>query len=64
MNVFLTSELEEFDTPKIESGLHNLAREVVREALRLLGDHEGARARQLTRARLQSESVQRRKPAP
>ena len=47
MNVSLTPELEQFVQAKVESGRYNSASEVVREALRLLGDHEQARATQL-----------------
>jgi antitoxin ParD1/3/4 len=38
MNVSLTPELEEFVSAKVGSGRYNSASEVVREALRLLGD--------------------------
>jgi antitoxin ParD1/3/4 len=47
MNVSLTPELEKFVSAKVESGRYNSAREVVREALRLLGEHDEARATQL-----------------
>jgi antitoxin ParD1/3/4 len=47
MNVSLTPELEQFVQAKLKSGRYNSASEVVREALRLLGDHEQARATQL-----------------
>lgn len=47
MNVSLTPELEQFVQTKVESGRYNSASEVVREALRLLEDHEQARASQL-----------------
>lgn len=47
MNVSLTPELEQFVQTKVESGRYNSASEVVREALRLLEDHEQARAAQL-----------------
>ncbi|HZU43225.1 MAG TPA: type II toxin-antitoxin system ParD family antitoxin [Terriglobales bacterium] len=47
MNVSLTPELERFVQTKVESGRYNSASEVVREALRLLDDHEKARAAQL-----------------
>ena len=48
MNVSLTPELEKFVTAKVESGRYNSASEVVREALRLLEEHDSARAAQLT----------------
>jgi antitoxin ParD1/3/4 len=48
MNVSLTSELEKFVSAKVESGRYNSASEVVREALRLLEEHDQARTLQLT----------------
>ena len=53
MNVSLTPELEKFVLAKVNSGRYNSASEVVREALRLLEDHEETRALQL--AKFQSE---------
>jgi antitoxin ParD1/3/4 len=47
MNVSLTPELEKFVSAKVESGRYNSASEVVREALRLLEEHDQARASQL-----------------
>ena len=47
MNVSLTPELEHFVTGKVDSGLYNSASEVVREALRLLEEHDRARSIQL-----------------
>ena len=47
MNVSLTPELEKFVVTKVESGRYNSASEVVREALRLLEEHDSARAAQL-----------------
>ncbi|MGA1995911.1 MAG: type II toxin-antitoxin system ParD family antitoxin [Bryobacteraceae bacterium] len=47
MNVSLTPELEKFVAAKVESGRYNSASEVVREALRLLEEHDSARAVQL-----------------
>ena len=47
MNVSLTPELEKFVSTKVESGRYNSASEVVREALRLLEEHDRARATQL-----------------
>lgn len=47
MNVSLTPELEKFVSAKIESGRYTSASEVVREALRLLEQHEQARVSQL-----------------
>lgn len=46
MNVSLTPELERFVNAKVDSGRYNSASEVVREALRLLEEHEHARATQ------------------
>ena len=48
MNVSLTPELEQFVSAKVDSGRYNSASEVVREALRLLEEHESARAAQLS----------------
>jgi antitoxin ParD1/3/4 len=47
MNVSLTTELEKFVSAKVESGRYNSASEVVREALRLLEEHDQARSAQL-----------------
>jgi antitoxin ParD1/3/4 len=47
MNVSLTTELEKFVSAKVESGRYNSASEVVREALRLLEEHDHARSAQL-----------------
>jgi antitoxin ParD1/3/4 len=47
MNVSLTPELEEFVSAKVGSGRYTSASEVVREALRLLEEHDSARAAQL-----------------
>jgi antitoxin ParD1/3/4 len=44
MNVSLTAELENFVSAKVQSGRYNSASEVVREALRLLEEHDHARA--------------------
>ena len=47
MNVSLTPELEKFVNSKVQGGRYNSASEVVREALRLLEEHDQARAAQL-----------------
>ena len=47
MNVSLTPELDNFVAGKVESGRYNSASEVVREALRLLEEHDRARSAQL-----------------
>jgi len=47
MNVSLTPGLEEFVAAKVKSGRYNSASEVVREALRLLEEHDRARGAQL-----------------
>ena len=47
MNVSLTPELENFVQQKVTSGRYTSASEVVREALRLLEDHDKGRAAQL-----------------
>jgi len=51
MNVNLTPTLERFVQQKVESGRYNSASEVVREALRLLEDHERVRLARLTELR-------------
>ena len=48
MNVSLTPELENFVNNKVQAGRYNSASEVVREALRLLEEHDQARAAQLS----------------
>lgn len=57
MNVSLTPELEEFVHSKVQSGRYNSASEVVREALRLLEEHEQARSLQV--AHLNDELARR-----
>jgi antitoxin ParD1/3/4 len=57
MNVFLTPELERFIQEKVHSGRYTSASEVVREALRLLEEHERVRAAQLSEFR---EEIERR----
>lgn len=47
MNVSLTPELEKFIADKVASGRYTSASEVVREALRLLEEHDRSRAAQL-----------------
>jgi len=47
MNVSLTPDLENFVHTKVASGRYTSASEVVREALRLLEDHEKTRSAQL-----------------
>ena len=47
MNVSLTPELEKFVSAKVETGRYSSASEVVREALRLLEEHDTVRAAQL-----------------
>ena len=51
MNVSLTPELEKFVSKKVGSGRYNSASEVVREALRLLEEHEHVRHAQLAEFR-------------
>jgi antitoxin ParD1/3/4 len=57
MNVSLTPELEEFVNSKVKSGRYNSASEVVREALRLLEEHDHTRSAQL--AHLNDELARR-----
>lgn len=47
MNVSLTPELEGFVAAKVESGRYTSASEVVREALRLLEEHDRSRTAQI-----------------
>jgi antitoxin ParD1/3/4 len=47
MNVSLTPELDKFVAGKVESGRYTSASEVVREALRLLEEHDRARSAQV-----------------
>ncbi|MGB7264884.1 MAG: type II toxin-antitoxin system ParD family antitoxin [Terracidiphilus sp.] len=48
MNVSLTPELDKLVAGKVESGLYTSASEVIREALRLLEEHDRVRAAQIT----------------
>jgi antitoxin ParD1/3/4 len=57
MNVSLTPELERFVQEKVHSGRYTSASEVVREALRLLEEHEQIRMAQLAEFR---EEIARR----
>jgi antitoxin ParD1/3/4 len=74
MNVSLTQELEKFVDAKVSSGRYTSASEVVREALRLLEEHDATRSARLAaldrgetvdpkvvRAKLQRKSAERRK---
>lgn len=47
MNVSLTPELEKFVAVKVDSGRYTSASEVVREALRLLEEHDRSRGAQI-----------------
>jgi len=51
MHVSLTPHLEKMVKEKVASGLYNNASEVVREALRLMGEFEEVRRRKLERLR-------------
>ena len=55
MNVSLTPELERFVHEKVHSGRYTSASEVVREALRLLEEHEKVRAAQLAEFREETD---------
>lgn len=48
MNVSLTPELEKFVALKVDSGRYTSASEVIREALRLLEEHDRSRASQIS----------------
>ncbi len=56
MNVSLTPELEKFVAAKVDSGRYTSASEVVREALRLLEEHDHARSLQLAAFNKELES--------
>jgi len=47
MNVSLTPELEELIAQKVQSGRYTTASEVIREALRLLEEHDELRQKRL-----------------
>jgi len=51
MNVSLTPQLEELVKRKVESGLYGSASEVMREALRLLDEHDRLRQMRLEELR-------------
>lgn len=51
MNVSLTPQLEALVKKKVESGLYGSASEVMREALRLLDEHDRLRAMRLEELR-------------
>ena len=51
MHISLTSRLEKMVREKVASGQYNNASEVVREALRLMGEFEDVRRRKLERLR-------------
>ena len=51
MNVSLTPELEKLVSERVRSGMYSSASEVVREALRLLTEHEGVRRQKLEELR-------------
>ena len=52
MNVSLTPQHEKFVNNKVKSGRYNSASEVVREALRLLEEHDRFRAQRLAEFRI------------
>jgi antitoxin ParD1/3/4 len=51
MNVNLTPQLEAMVRSKVDSGMYTSASEVVREALRLMDEHDRLRAAKLERLR-------------
>jgi antitoxin ParD1/3/4 len=51
MNVSLTPELEQLVTEKVESGRYTSASEVIREALRLLEEHDQLKQQRLAQVR-------------
>lgn len=57
MNVSLTRELEKFVSAKVEGGRYNSASEVVREALRLLEEHDQNRAARFGRVQSRARTA-------
>lgn len=55
MNVSLTPELEKFVQGKVSTGRYTSASEVVREALRLLEEHDKVRASQIGEFRAEAD---------
>ena len=51
MNVSLTPELEQLVAEKVESGRYTSASEVIREALRLLEEHDQLKQQRLAQVR-------------
>ncbi len=51
MHVSLTPKLEDLVREKVEAGLYNNASEVVRDALRLMAEHDEIRQAKLDRLR-------------
>ena len=51
MHVSLTPKLVKFVKAKVEAGLYNTASEVMREALRLMREHDEVRSLKLKRLR-------------
>jgi antitoxin ParD1/3/4 len=51
MNVSLTPELEQLVADKVESGRYTSASEVIREALRLLEEHDQLKQQRLAQVR-------------
>jgi antitoxin ParD1/3/4 len=51
MNVSLTPELEQLVSEKVESGRYSSASEVIREALRLLEEHDQLKQQRLAQVR-------------
>jgi antitoxin ParD1/3/4 len=51
MNVSLTPELEQLVAEKVESGRYTSASEVIREALRLLEEHDQLKQHRLAQVR-------------
>ena len=59
MNVSLTPQLEKLVQKKVASGMYNSASEVVREALRLLQQHDRLRDLRLKELRKEIQSGER-----
>ena len=57
LNVSLTPQLEELVRRKVESGLYGSASEVMREALRLLDEHDRLRSMRLEELRTEIQNA-------
>ena len=63
MHVSLTPKLESYVKTKVKSGLYNNASEVVREALRMMQEHDGIRRLKIEQLRSALVEGERSGPA-